>query len=220
MRCYCCEKDDHFILCVEDAGPVHEEVLLHAWFTKTEKGFEKVYPMENGADKTWYKKADEKERIKGNFARLGQSLFSGVFDWNSTMSTLAQTFSENRVEWYLFGSSCETVRGINVTPNDVDIIVHTGDFYKVKELFPENVVEPFVDNKNTWLVRYFGRLCIGGAIVDIVADEKMNRENHHYERLLWNGFTVYAEPFETRYALENERGRADRLKAMEEWRAA
>ena len=217
MKCYCYEKDDNFILCVEDADPQHEDAILHAWFTRIETGFEKIYPMENGADKSWYKNTEDKERIKKNFARLGQSLFSGAFDWNRAMSTLAQMFFENEVEWYIFGSSCEMVRGIKIIPNDIDIIVHTKDFYKVKELFPDNIIEPFVDNKNTWLVRYFGRLCINGAIVDIVADDKMNRENHHYDLLSWNGYDVLAEPFEIRYALEKERGRINRLKAMDEY---
>jgi len=215
MKCYCYEKDDNFILRVEDVETDREDIILHAWFEKTNTGFEKIYPMESGTDKSWHKNIEDKERIKSNFSRLGQSMFSGSFDWSSIMMTLAQIFLENNVEWYVFGSSCEMVRGINISPNDIDIIVHTKNFYKVKELFPDNVVEPFVDNKGSWLVRYFGRLCIGGAIVDVVADEKMNRENHHYDLLSWNGFSVYAEPFETRYALEKKRGRSERLKVME-----
>ena len=217
MKCFCYEKDDNFVLRVENVETKHEDIILHAWFQKADGGYEKVYPMESGADKLWYRDIEEKELIKKNFARLGQSMFSGLFDWNGVITTLARKFFENEVEWYMFGSSCELVRGISVIPNDIDIIVHTKDFYKVKKLFPDNIVEPFVDNKDTWLVQYFGRLCIDGAIVDIVADDKMNSENHHYEKLSWNELSVFAEPFETRYALEKERGRADRLKAMEEY---
>jgi len=217
MKCYCYEADTDFILCVENAEPECEDVILHAWFKKTDNGYEKTYPMESGMDKSWYKKTAEKELIKKNFACLGQSMFSGMFDWERVLLTLAQNFSENGIEWYLFGSSCEAARGVDIVPNDIDIIVHTKDFYKVKEIFPDNMVEPFVDNKNTWLVRYFGRLCVGGAIVDIVADEKMNRENRQYEKLLWNNFNVLVEPFETRYALEVERNRVDRLKAMRKY---
>ena len=218
LKCYFYERDDHFILCVENAQPKHEDMILHAWFEKTDTGYEKVYPMESGVDQLWYKNIEDRELIKNNFARLGPSMFGGVFDWSSVMTALAQRFAENGVEWYIFGSSCEAVRGMSVTPNDIDIIVHTKDFYKVKELFPDHIVEPFVDNKGTWLIRYFGRLCINGAIIDIVADEKMNKENHCYERLSWNGYDVFAEPFKTRYALEKKRGRADRLHAMEEWK--
>jgi len=149
---------------------------------------------------------------------MGSIMFQGVFAWESTLLSLAKKFSENGVEWYLFGSSCEIVRGIDVKPNDIDIIVHTKDFYKVKDIFPDNIVEPFVDNKDTWLVRYFGRLCVGGAIVDIVASEKMNSENHRYDKVIWNGFDLHIQPFQTRYAIETKRNRADRLKMMEEYR--
>ena len=215
MKCYCYEINDNFILCVEGAGGEHEETILHAWFEKSDNKFIKTYPMERGVDKLWYKNTEEKERIKNNFARLGSSMFEGIFDCESVLLALAQKFSENGVEWYLFGSSCEFVRGIDIKPNDIDIIVHTRDFYKVKDIFPNNIVEPFVDNNNTWLVRYFGRLCVGGAIVDIAASEKMNFENHHYDKVTWNGFDLYAQPFQTRYSIETKRSRVDRLKAME-----
>ena len=217
MKCYCYETDDDFILCVENAEIKHEDIILHAWFKKIENGYVKTYPMKNGVDDKWYRKSEYKELIKRNFSRLGQSMFSGVFDWENVLTFIAKKFYENRIEWYIFGSSSEKVIGVNITPNDVDIIVHTKDFYKVNEIFIDNVVEPFVDNKGTWLVRYFGRLCVGGAIIDVVADEKMNIENHHYDKIMWNGFEIFVEPFQTRYALETERNRPDRLNAMKEY---
>ncbi|MFA6730459.1 MAG: hypothetical protein WCR95_05645 [Eubacteriales bacterium] len=216
MKCYCYETETDFVLLVENAEPKHIDTILHAWFVKTKRGYEKTYPK-NGEDKLWHKNSADKELIKKNFARLGQSMFSGVFDWKSVLTALAQKFLENKIQWYIFGSCCEAVRGVKITPNDIDIIVHTSDFYKVKELFPDNIVEPFVDNHGTWLVRYFGRLCLGGAIVDIAADEKLNMENHPYENLTWNGFEVFAEPFHKRYKIETERGRENRLKAMREY---
>ena len=217
MKCYCYETDTDFIFCVENTEAKYEDIILHAWFEKTDSGYVKTHPTKSGADDTWHKKTEYKELIKRNFARLGQSMFSGVFDWENVLTLLAQKFSKNKIEWYIFGSSSEKVLGVNITPNDVDIIVHTKDFYKVNDLFLDNVVEPFVDNKGTWLVRCFGRLCVGGAIIDIVADEKMNMENHHYDKVTWKGFDVFIEPFQTRYMLETKRNRADRLKAMDEY---
>ena len=217
MNCYCYEEDGDFILCVENAEAECEDIILHAWFEKTANGYIKKHPMENGVDKSWYKNTEDKELIKRNFAGLGQTMFGGVFDWKAVLLTLAEKFAERGIEWYVFGSSSETVIGVDIKPNDIDIIVHTKDFYRVKDIFADNVVEPFVDNKDTWLVRYFGRLCVGGAIVDIVASEKMNLENHHYDKVLWNGFEVFSEPFQTRYALETKRNRPHRLMAMEEY---
>jgi len=214
MKCYCYETETEFVLRVENVDTCFEKSLHAAWFTKTENGFIKSYPMidkDNGVG------AEDKEQIKRNFARLGQAMFEGVFDWKNVLRLLAQKFSDNGIEWYIIGSVSEAVLGVDVAPHDMDIIVHARDFFKVKNLFPDSVVEPFVDNKGTWLARYFGRLCLEGAIVDIAADEKMNLENHQhqYEKVSWNGYTIYIEPLQVRYQVEIGRKRVERIKAIE-----
>jgi len=214
MKCYCYETESDLVLCVEDADARLEEAIQHAWFNKTDKGFTKVYPMkdkENGVEK------EDIELVKRNFARLGQSMFEGMLDcdWEKALLLFAQKCSESKIEWYIFGSVSDAVRSINIQPHDIDIVVHTRDFFKIKKLFPDSVVEPFVDNKGTWLVRYFGRLCLSGALFDIVADDKMNLENHQYDKAAWNNYNFYIENLQARYQLELKRGREDRIKAIE-----
>ena len=55
--------------------------------------------------------------------------------------------------------------GVDIIPYDIDIGVQEQDFYKIKELFFNYMVEPFVDNKGmySWFPQYFGRLCINGV---------------------------------------------------------
>ena len=112
------------------------------------------------------------------------------------------------------------LRGVNVIPHDIDIIVHTKDFFKVKHTFADNVVEPFIDNKGTWVVRYFGRLCLNKGYLDIAADEKMNLENHKYEKVNWQGYDIFIEPLKERHKIEVSRNRIDRISAIEEYIAA
>lgn len=213
MKCYCYDTESEFTLCVEDVNESLADVIQHAWFEKTDKGFRKIYPNieGNGVD------AEDKVMVSRNFARLGQSMFEGMLDckWMSALLTFAKKCRDNNIEWYVFGSICEVVRGLNINPHDIDIIVHTRDFYKIKDIFLDFVIEPFVDNKGTWLVRYFGRLCLDGVLFDIVADDKMNIENHEYDKVLWNEYDILVEPFQNRYNLEIKRGREDRIKAME-----
>ncbi|MHB1000765.1 MAG: nucleotidyltransferase family protein [Armatimonadota bacterium] len=214
MKCYCYKTEAELIFCVEDVETEYEVNLHAAWFTKTDNGFTKIYPMvdkENGVE------SEDKELIIRNFTRLGQSMFEGVFDWKNVLSLLAKKFRDNEIEWYIIGSISDAVLGVDIKPHDLDIIVHTRDFFKVKRIFSDYVVEPFVDNKGTWLVRYFGRLCLDGAIVDIAADEKMNLENHQhpYTRTSWNGYDVIIEPLQDRYEVEIKRNRIDRIKAIE-----
>jgi len=219
MKCYCYETETEFIFCVEDAeGKIYENLQADRYWTKTEDDkFIKIYPMDTGWDDAWYLIQKDKEAIIKNFARLGQSWLEGVFDWKNVLLLLAQKFSENGIEWYIIGSISEAVLGVDVKPHDMDIIVHTRDFYKIKDLFPEYVVEPFGDNKGNWIVRYFGKLCIDGASIDIAADDKMNMENHkhRYEKISWNGYDIYIEPIQDRYQVELERNREGRIKAIE-----
>ena len=104
MKCYCYETETEFVFCVEDADAKLEDNLKAAWFKKTDKGFIKIYNKEmesNGVN------AEDKEFVKRNFARLGQSMFEGAFDWKNALLLLAQKFMDNRIEWYIIGSISE-----------------------------------------------------------------------------------------------------------------
>ncbi len=217
MKCYCYETETEFVFCAEGADEKQEEGLKDAWWKKSGDRFLKIYPFVDTVHAAWYNNAEDKEIIKRNFARLGPSMFDGDFDWKGYLRLLAGKFKENRIEWYVIGSVSEAVRGVQIQPGDMDIIVHTKDFFKVKTLFFEYVVEPFVDNHGTWLVRYFGRLCLNGAIIDIAADEKMNLESgeHRYEKVVVEGIELWVEPLQDRYQVEIERKREDRIKAIE-----
>lgn len=212
MKCYCYETETEFVLCAEDVPPELEDNLRAAWFKKTDTGFAKPYDRDMKAAGVT---EEDKESVRRNFARLGPSMFEGVFEWREVLASLAQRSSDNGIEWYVIGSASEAVLGVTVEPHDLDIIVRPEDFFRVKSLFAASVVEPFVDNKGTWLVRYFGRLCVGGAMVDIAADEKMNPDQHQYDRVSWNGDEVFIEPLEARYQVEIQRGREDRIRAIE-----
>ena len=61
--------------------------------------------------------------------------------------------------------------------------------------------------------------CIDGASVDICADDKMNFENNfkNYEKVSWNGYDIFITPLKLRYETEIQRGRIDRIKAIEEY---
>ena len=215
MECYCCETETGFCLHVKDVEDARlEDAIRHAWFEKTANGFIKVYPMkdmDNGVTEL------DKEIVSENFARLGRSMFEGMLNcnWEEALLTFAKKCKDNDIEWNVFGSISEKIIGVDVKPHDIDIFVHTKDFFKVKDIFRDYVVEPFVDNKGVWLVRYFGRLCLDGVLFDIAAEDKLNRINHNYDKVVWNNYDIYVEPLQIRYSIELERKREDRLKAME-----
>lgn len=215
MECYCYETESSFIFCVEDVTPEYAINLKHAWFQKSGNKYIKEYTFDDGNSEAL---AQDKNILRENFSRLAPKMFEGIFDWQESLLRIAKKFTENNIEWYIIGSVSELTRGVKISPSDIDIIVHTKDFYKVKEVFQDNIIEPFIDNKGTWVVRYFGRLCIENAMIDIAADHKMNKENHVYDRIEWNGFNIHIEPLEDRYRVELQRNRKERIQAIEDFK--
>ena len=217
MKCYCYETGTQFIYCVEGAkGKMRRKLQADPYWTKTDGGkFLKIYPMDTGWDDAWYLDPAYKEAVINNFARLGPSWIEGVFDWEKVLLFLARTFADNGIEWWVVGSVSEAVLGVDIKPHDIDIFIHTGDFYKVKDLFRDYVMEPLGDNHGNWLVRYFGKLCVDGASVDIAADEKLTIENLPLDKVSWNGYDLLITPLQERYQTELKRNRKDRIRAIE-----
>lgn len=205
MKCYCYETASEFVLCAEQVAPEQVEGVKAAWFQEEAGRFVKVYPST----------VEDKALISYNFERLGEAMLTNEGDWSVALASFAQKCKAHGIEWYITGSISEAARGVSIEPHDIDIVVHERDFYKVRDAFSECVVEPFVDNMGTWIVRYFGRLCLDGVMVDVVADASRNAESYSYERILWNGFPLLVESLEKRLAIERERERHDRICAIE-----
>lgn len=216
MRCYSKYTGDELLLIVEEVEEEYKQNLRLAWFELTDKGFIKRYPMTDKANGVL---KEDIEQVMKNFPLLAPSMFKGIFDWKEVLLFLAQKFSEHQIEWYIIGSISEALLGVDIKPHDLDIIVHTRDFYKVKDVLSDDVIEPFVDNKGSWVVQYFGRLSINGACVDIASDEKMNLDltTPQYDLVKWNGYDIYIEPIPKRYQVEQQRKRKDRIEAIEEY---
>lgn len=207
MKCYCYENESEFVFCVENADDKLGKIIEAAWYDKVGNKYFKKYPNT----------INDKKLLINNFSRLGESMFSGNGDWKKALSKFAEKCYEQNIDWYITGSVSESVMGVDISPHDIDIVSHVKDFFKIKDIFSDYLIEPFVDNGGTWIVRYFGRLCIDGVMIDIVADDNRNEENHPYESVQWNGYIVKAEPIQERYKIEIQRNRKDRIKAFEEY---
>ncbi|MDF2904885.1 MAG: hypothetical protein K0R34_206 [Herbinix sp.] len=206
MKCYAELKDDKFTFYVEDVPKEYEDVVIAAYMKKVEDRFIKEYEMSEYI---------EPNLLKANFSRLTERMITQRGEnWDKALVFWIDTAKKHGIEWYLRGSATDAIRGAKLTPHDLDIVVHTRDFFKIKDY----VIEPFIDNHGTWVVRYFGRLCLEGVMVDVDADEKENAENYslQYEVVQWKGYTILMEPFENRYKTEMLRGRTDRIEKLNE----
>jgi hypothetical protein len=221
MKCCCYETEKDFTFCVHDVENTQlEDIIQHMAFIKNNNKFLMAYPQHE------FSNQNEKELVNKNFLRLGQEMFESLllgFDWEKPLELLTQKFNENKIEWYIIGSLCDAVRGVDVKPFDMDIVIHTKDYYKAKDIcysnFSDSIVFPFTDNQGRFAMRFFGRMFLTGALVEIAAHEKWNIESRllQYEKTSWNGYEVYLVSLQQRYQIEIARNREDRIKAIKEY---
>ena len=207
MNCYCIETLDKFIFYVENVEGQYIDNIEHAWFKKDENKYTKEYTNPDTIN--------NKEIIKNNFKRIGESMFKSEGNWRNSLKIFAERCEIKNIKWYITGSISEAIIGVEIKPHDIDIFVDVNDFYKVEENFIEYLVEPFVDNKGTWVVQYFGRLCIEGIMLDIAADK--SREGYKYDETTWENYKIKMEPLLKRYEIEKNRNREERIKRIEEY---
>jgi len=233
MKCYCYETDSQFVFCVEGVENAQlEDTIKHKAWEKIDDKLILSYPQ------TVFSNQREKELIISNFSRLGQAMFESSlrgFDWEEPLDLVAQQFAVNSIEWYIVGSVCDTIRGVDVKPSDIDIVVHTRDFLKAKDIcystFAEVIIAPF-ETQGIFMLQNFGRMFLAGALVEIVADERWNlayrqpkneksvwRDNGYtqpeYIKTVWRGHDLYLETLQHRHQAETKRNRTDRIKAIE-----
>jgi hypothetical protein len=127
MNCYCIETNDKFTYFVENVEAKYVENVEHAWFKKVDDKYIKEYPNN----------FEDKDLIKNNFQKIGESMFRNEGNWERSLEIFAKKCSTKNIEWYITGSICEAVLGVNIIPHDIDIVTHVNDFYKTKELFLE-----------------------------------------------------------------------------------
>ena len=231
MKCHCYEINSEFIFCVEDVENTQlKNAIEHMAWQRIDGKFIRPYPL------SAFSSEIEKERIGSNFTRLGQAMFESSvagFDWEKPLDLVAQQFLANGIEWYIVGSICDAIRGIHIQPFDIDIIVHTSDFLKAKDVcnnaFEEAIIAPF-DTQGTLYLQCFGRMFLAGAMVEVVADERWNpeyrqseksvwRDNSYtqpeYVKSTWRGYDVFLETIQHRLQAEIKRNRTNRVKAIE-----
>jgi len=207
MKCYCVETKDKFTYYVENIEPEDIKIFeKDAWWKKEGNKFIKEYPNN----------FENKEIIKANFQRLGESMFRNEGNWEKSLEIFAEKCSVENIEWYITGSVSEAIIGVKITPHDIDIIVNENDFYKLRDLFLEYLIEPFVDT-NGWLVKYFGKICIDGKLFDIVADKKVFEYFNNYDYVLWKKYKTKIEPIKKRYEIEIQRNRVERIEKIKEY---
>jgi hypothetical protein len=199
----------------------YENVLKGSYFTFDEKGCYKKFD----------KLIDNIEQVKVNFASNAEEMFAqqGYFKpvlWEDALLSFIEKVKNKNIDWWLTGSCATCVRGINIEPHDVDIMLNSKDIEKINDIFRDYIVEPIIGSKG-WVVDYFGVLFMS-ARIDIAFDpaEWVDSQgkadfgpyaSNHLEEIVWKGNIIKVPPIELQLDANKNRQRFDRVRVIEDF---
>lgn len=169
--------------------------------------------------------------LKNNYMKYAEKMFLqiGYFQkvlWEEALLKFINIVENHNINWWLTGSCALCLRGIDIEPHDVDIMLDGNDIEKIKSIFSEYIVEPVSSSKG-WVVRYFGVLFMD-ARIDLAFDPEEFVDNPYpsdfgphamknLEIMEWKGKTVKVPPLNLQLEVNRRRNRDDRVKAIEEY---
>ena len=180
------------------------------------------YRSENGVFvKTFPPRSRYAEIARENFPRLAGTMVheaarTKVVNWQQALEGVLARLAGTGIEWYLVGSVALAVRGLDVGPRDVDLVVSARSAHLAVDRFSDALVEPVTEAEG-WVARWFGRAYLG-ARVEWVADVTAHADGLDFgapaaarlERVAWRGRELLVPPLELQLAVSEQRGLRER----------
>ena len=181
--------------------------------------------------KTFPKPINNINKIKDNYQKynLDMVLQAGKFKqikWRKALISFIEKIKDCDIEWWLTGSCALKIRGVDIKPNDVDIMLNSKDIDKINELFLDNIIWPIADT-NGWIVKYFGVIFLNGQI-DLAFDPQDFADDpepvdfgpyakKNLEIIRWNNYDIKVPPLELQLKSNKLRRRKKRVEKIQEF---
>jgi hypothetical protein len=215
------EEDNTVSYVVSEYPKEYKPILESQYYTPVNGAYVKKFPNN----------LDNLKKAEANFVKYADDMFAqmGYFKeihWESALLSFIEKARYHEIDWWLTGSCALCVRGINVMPHDIDIILDSHDIQKINEMFSDYIVEPINSTKG-WVTDYFGVLFMD-ARIDLAFDPQEFADHpepcdfglyakSNLQNVLWKGNTIKVPPLELQLQVNHRRGRHDRVRAIKEF---
>lgn len=206
---------------VSDFDSKYEPILKMCFYEAKDDFYFKRYPVNSKYINKMMKRYAEKANLM--FDQLG---YFADIPWESGLLKFCEKTKNSNIKWWLTGSCAACIRGIEINPHDIDIMINSQDVEEITELFQDYLIEPVTDTKG-WLTRDFGVMFMDVRI-DIASDPSPRLDEtepsdcgvfamNNLETLNWKGYEIKVPPLYLQINVNKKRGRLDRVKKMEEF---
>ena len=207
---------------IADLEPAYEDAVRELYYSLVEGGFAKRYPADT----------PHLDRIYRNFEQYAEEMVFQTAQihpvpWDNALSAFLQIIEGRKIDWMLVGSAALAIRGMDITPRDLDLVVDNASAIELGELLMDYLIEPVLPSPG-WIGDYFGRAFLHarlewvGGVHDSVDTHDVTdfgpiaAERH--EVVNWCGNEIRVPPLELQLEVSKRRGLVDRVEKIAKWR--
>jgi hypothetical protein len=178
------------------------------------EGYYKCFPRD-GADM---------DRIYAHWTRsveemLAQQALRHPAPWQKALRAFLARIQNEDLCWFLGGSGALAVRGLDITPRDIDLITDEAGAQRLAAILSDVLVEP-LQRSEGWIADWFGRAFFH-ARIEWVGDVQNHVDDGavtdfgpmaaaHLEAVSWEGYEILVPPLALQCEVSERRGLADR----------
>jgi hypothetical protein len=144
--------------------------------------------------------------------------------WGEALRETARRLNSVGVDWWLTGSAALAVRGLSVSPRDLDLVVSEADASRVATAFEDALIEPTVAVEG-WFCRWWGRAWLGARVewVGGVTEAADQPEPTDFgmvaaaalSNVPWQGLSIRVPPLELQREVSARRGLSERVQLID-----
>lgn len=183
-----------------DVQPEYEEAVLQLGFKHEDDGFARSFPTDT----------PQLDLAYANFARYAEQMVRQAagyeeVPWETALQALLDRLHGREIHWWLTGSAALAVRGLHITPRDLDLVVDDAGAAQLGEILVDRLIDP-VTPVTDWICRWWGRAFLHARIewvggVDPRADEPFVTDfgpeaARRLEDVTWRGGILRVPPLE------------------------
>jgi len=212
---------NEFRFVVSDVPEKLRESLVGDYFTQDGDRYYRAYPADAP-----HIEASAKVFVANAEKLIGQCYGAEPVDWESALDRFASRLRGKGIEWLLIGSCPLAIRGIDVKPRGVDVVMRLTDFERVRELFANDMINPLMPCDN-WVAKAFGVVYLGAPVsIAFGTDDSLDESEPidsgpyavaHAEAVTWRGHELRVPPIELSLNINRRRGRHARVQLIEEF---
>lgn len=157
---------------------------------------------------------------------IKHTLGHAKMDWALCLETVAEIMQCHEIKWWLAGSAACAARGINISPQDIDIMTYKSEINKIEKAFKEYLIEP-CHHVSNWIVKGFGVAYLNGR-VDLAFEPEESSDSYgrldygyyamnNLETIDWRGYQIQVPPVELHIPSNKVRNRTDRVRLIEDY---